>query len=339
VKRLGIAVLVAAALYLALGFYIVRGNEKVAVRWFGRAVRTDAGRLALATSGLHFALPWPFSQLERVRPSEIRTLTIGLNESDDAAASSFLTAVETADRSAFLTGDKNILHLQISAQYHVSEEALGDFLFRSVTPERQLERIVESVATDLFARSGVDFVHPLGQVELNGRLTAGVRRLAEDQRLGLEIDDVAINAVYPPVLVKAWFVDVTNARTEKVNSINNANAYAERSRAASTALVRQTLDEAASYRQETVESARAQADSFTRMIEQFRREAHSGTRTYVQAREIALTRYYLNTMRDVLKTVSAKVLLDSGETSDLTIFARPEAPARPEARGASKGER
>ncbi len=331
-KRVTLFLVAACALYLAAGFYIVRGNEKAAVRLFGRAVRTPDGSLRLETGGLHYALPWPFSQIGRVNLNEIRTLSLGVMETDDVLAGGFLRSLEAANQSQFLTGDQNILHLQINTQYHVSEQAADDFLFRAMAPEKQLERIVASVATDLISQSGVDFVQPLGQVELNGLLTTGVRRLVEAQRLGLEIDDVAINAVYPPILVKAYFLDVTNARADKVNFINAANAYTEQRRAAATAEARRTLDEAASYRHQTVESARGRADSFTRMIEQFRDEERSGVQSYVEARRIALDRYYLETMREILKTASAKVLLDSKDPADLTIFSRPERQKPPAAK-------
>jgi membrane protease subunit HflK len=332
VKRIALFFLAAGALYLAAGFYVVRGNEKAAVRLFGRAVRTPDGGLRLETGGLHYTLPWPFSEIGRVNLNEIRTLSLGVAETDEVAAGGFLRSLQAANQSQFLTGDQNILHLQIIAQYHVSEQAAGDFLFRAVAPEKELERIVASVATGLIAESGVDFVQPLGQVELNGLLTAGVRRLVEAQRLGLEIDDVAINAVYPPILVKAYFLDVTNALADKVNFINAANAYTEQRRAAATAEARRTLDEAASYRQQTVESARGRADSFTRLVEQLRDEERSGLQSYVKARRIALDRYYLETMREVLKSVSAKVLLDSPEPADLTIFSRPEGRKPPAAK-------
>ncbi len=309
----------------------MRGNEKAAVRLFGRAVRNPDGVLRLESGGLHYALPWPFSRIDRVNLNEIRTVTVGVVETEDATGG-FLRSLEAANQSQFLTGDKNILHLQINAQYHVSEQAAGDFLFRAVDPEQQLTRIVGSVATDLIAQSGVDFVQPLGQVELNGRLTSGVRRLVELQHLGLEIDDVAINAVSPPILVKAYFLDVTNARADKVNFINAANAYGEQRRAAATGESRRILDEAISYRQQTVESARGRADSFTRMIEQFREEERSGVQSYVEARRIAANRYYLDTMRDILKAVSSKVLLDSKEPADLTILGRPAESKTPAAK-------
>ena len=55
--------------YLASGFYVVRGNEQAVVRRFGRADR------ALVASGLHFDLPWPFARIERVNRHELRTLS------------------------------------------------------------------------------------------------------------------------------------------------------------------------------------------------------------------------------------------------------------------------
>jgi modulator of FtsH protease HflK len=151
---------------------------------------------------------------------------------------------------------------------------------------------------------------------------------------------VTINAVYPPILVKSYFLDVTSARADKINSINEGLAYAESRGAAAQAEARRTLDEAASYRRQTVESAQAQAESFSRLIEQFRREAQSGGRTYEQARKTALTRRYYETMRDVLKSVSTKVLLDSGEPADLTIFTAPgdARPAPPPQRRAAPNE-
>ena len=66
------------ALYLASGFYVVRGNEQALVRRFGKADQ------ALVTGGLHFDLPWPLARIERVNVHELRTLSIGV-----AAAEAF----------------------------------------------------------------------------------------------------------------------------------------------------------------------------------------------------------------------------------------------------------
>ena len=47
---------------------------------------------------------------------------------------------------------------------------------------------------------------------------------------------------------------------------------------------------------------------------------------------MTVERYYLETVREILKTVSAKVLLDSKEPADLTIFSRPEGRKPPAAK-------
>src|SRR5262245_41924883 len=106
-----IAVLV--VLWLASGLFIVRGNEPGVVRRFGRIVSTPSGQAALRGSGLHWDLPWPLALVDRVNFHEIRTISLGEAESDDIADGGFLKAFNPADRSQFLTGDKNILHVKI----------------------------------------------------------------------------------------------------------------------------------------------------------------------------------------------------------------------------------
>jgi hypothetical protein len=108
-NRTRLAAILALAAYLSTGFYIVQGNEKGAVRRFGQVVTTPLGGVALKGSGLHYDLPWPFSQVDRINLNEIRTLSVGVAELDDVSTGAFLRAYEASDRSQFLTGDKNIL--------------------------------------------------------------------------------------------------------------------------------------------------------------------------------------------------------------------------------------
>ena len=56
-RRFWIIASVLLAGYLVTGFYVVRGNEKVAVYRFGRVVRTPEGRVSLAGSGLALRAP------------------------------------------------------------------------------------------------------------------------------------------------------------------------------------------------------------------------------------------------------------------------------------------
>lgn len=322
-KRFGFAILAALLAYLLTGFYVIRGNEKGVVRRFGAALTRADGTVLLKDSGLHYDLPWPWSTVDRVNLHEVRTLTIGTAELEDADGGEFLQSPASTRRSQFLTGDKNVLNLQITVQYRISETAPERFLFASESAERHLRAVVESVAADLVARSGVDFVHPLGLNELRDLLTRRSRELADRQRLGVRVDEVVINSVYPPVQVKAAFLDVSNARADKEQYINEARAYAEQRRAEARAERQAILDEARTYRQRVVERARGRADSFARMIRQFRRSESNGSHSYEQAKQMAMRRMYIDAMEDIFRDVAGKVFLDSGKPVDLTIFRDP----------------
>lgn len=310
---------VVAALYLLTGFFVVRGNESAVVRRFGAVVRNADGTVRLWPSGWHFDWPWPCSSVDRVRLNEVRTLQIG-NLEQDLADSGFLKPVESARQAQFLSGDKNILNVQISVSYRVAESEVAEFLYAAVSPERRLRSLAESVLADAMLQSGVDFAHTLGRNELRELMTTRLQQLAAWQRLGVTVEDVTLGNVTPPLRVKAEFIDVMNARADKETAINQARAYAEQREADARATAQRTRDSAEIFRRQSVEGARAEADSFSKLIAQFRADEQSGGRSYAQARDLALRRKYLDVLEESLRKVAAKVVLDSGQAIDLTIL-------------------
>ncbi len=319
-KRLVLIAVVLFVPYLLTGFFVVRGNESAVVRRFGAVVRNAGGEVRLWPSGWHYDWPWPMATVDRVNLNEIRTLKIGDLEQDAPSASGLLRAVDPARQAQFLSGDKNILNVQICVTYRVSDAAVDDFLFVVGSPERRLRTLAESVLADAMLLSGVDFAHTLGRNELRELMTDWLQKLAHEQRLGLTVDDVTIGNVAPPLRVKAEFIDVMNARADKETAINQARAYAEQREAEARAIARRTIDSAEVFRRQSVESARAEGESFSRLIAQFRSEEQHGPHSYAEARQMALRRKYLDTMEETLRKVAAKIVLDSGQAIDLTIL-------------------
>lgn len=307
-------------LYLLTGFFVVRGNETAVVRRFGAIVKSANGDVRLWPSGWHYDCPWPFATVDRVNLNEVRTLKIGDLDSIEPSQNGFLRNVDPARQAQFLSGDKNILNVQISVSYRVAESSAADYLFAAVSPERRLHTLAESVLADAMLLSGVDFAHTLGRNELRERMTSHLQRLAREQRLGLTVDDVTIANVSPPLRVKAEFIDVMNARADKETAINQARAYFEQREAEARASARSVTDSAEVFRQQSVEAAKAEAESFSKLIAQLRSEEQSGRRTYAEARQLAMRRKYLDTLEEVLRKVAAKVVLDSGQAVDLTIL-------------------
>jgi membrane protease subunit HflK len=326
-RRRNLLLCVAAAVlllgWLVTGVYVVGADEVAVIRVFGHAQRDDAGNVELKPSGLHYHLPWPVTQIDRIRINESRTVLVGTPEIDNLDSSEFLTQVDPARQFELLSGDKNILNVQINLQYRISRERIDEWLFQSTAGEERLRLLAGSVLADVVMRCGVDFVHTLGHAEIRRQVLSRVRELARTAKLGVEVDDVTVASVTPPVRVKSEFVDVMNARADRETYIQRARAYGEQKKADADATRRQTQDRATAYARQTTEAARAEAASFNLLIAELEQAASTGPMSYEQVRQMALRRQYLDTLSGVYRRVAGNVVLDSGQPVDITIHRNP----------------
>lgn len=308
---------VMAMLYAASGFYIVKGNQQALVRRFGKA------RPPLVGSGLHYDLPWPLAQVDRINLHEVRAVSVGIPSGETDGRGVLIDGM--VERQAeFLTGDKNILHVQVHVPYQIVDPY--QYAFSSESTETSLRLLAESVVTEVIAQSGVDFVHPLGLHELREILTRRLRAAADSQQWGIAVEDATIVGVFPPVEVKASFLDVSNARAEKERIINEEQTRGERLLAGAKAAARQMQDKAQSDRHARVEAARGSADRFRHIIGQFQRESQTGAPSYAAARHMTMLRMYSAALEELLPRLARKVILDAGKPIDFTIFPGAEKP-------------
>ncbi|MEX0727562.1 MAG: SPFH domain-containing protein [Planctomycetaceae bacterium] len=329
-RMLSLFLMIAGLAYLATGFYVVRGNTQAVIRRCGRLVTHADGKPRLVSSGLYFDLPWPFSTIDQINIHELRTLTIGLPDLMEEVTGPMLQSPTLPGESQFLTGDKNIVHVQVAVQYRIAETGVTEFLMDNKAPELRLRLLAESVATELIVRSGVDFVHPLGLSELRTRLTRRVRDQAAASALGVDIEDVSIVGVYPPVRVKSYFLDVANARAEKETTLLTAQTYAEDRETSSEAEARGISDESLSRANDVVQLARAEGESFRKLVAQFERAEDEGISTIAESRQMALERRYSEVMSRILKRATGQVIVDGDRPVDLMFWRKSGVPAASE---------
>jgi modulator of FtsH protease HflK len=312
---------VAAIIWLLTGIYVVPSDEVAVESLFGKAARTADGNLEVEDSGLHYQWPWPLGDVTRVRLFEPRTLTIG--NFADVDAGEFLKTFSGSDRARFVSGDKNILQVELTVHYRLSRTNLDCWMFGDQDAEARLRSVVEATVSDVVLRSGVDFVHTLGHATIRRAIQTSLQSRVVKLELGVEIDDVSISGVNPPVRVKAEFIDVMNARADRETYVHRAKAYAEQQLASANATAQKLSNEAKSYEQKTVESAKAEADSFEAIVDQLATAGQSDPAGYATARRLALERRYIDMLSTVYRNVAGKVFLDSGEKFDITIHRKP----------------
>jgi len=312
------------AVWVCSGIFVVGADEVAVLKVFGRAERTADGVVLLRNSGLYFHLPWPMTQVERVRINEVRTVSVGSSELGEAGPDEpFLQVLRSSQNAELLSGDKNVLNVQLNVSYRIASDRVDDWLFGSTAGEQRLELLASSVLADVVLRSGVDFVHTLGHNEIRRAVLSRLTELADRNSAGVEIEDVTIASVAPPIRVKADFVDVMNARADRETYINRARDYESQRSSAATAESAKLKNVARSYAQKKVDLAGAEAESFNRLIDQFVVASEGGSASYAEVRQMALRREFIDTLEEVFQKVDAKVLLDSGKQVDITLHRNP----------------
>jgi modulator of FtsH protease HflK len=298
----------AIGIYLAIGFYVVGGNEQAAVRRFGRWVKP------WRSSGWHYDLPWPFTRVETVNLAAVRVVTVGTTS---AAIGDELLPANRVIPTASLTGDKNLLQLRATVQYRLSEEHLADFLARHQQAEEYLRRLTHTALNEAAVTSGVDYLHTIGLAELHDWLTRRLRSDVEKVRLGIEIDRVTLDGAEPPLRVQADFLDVANARNEAAKAAQEARTYAEQRVTAAKADAQQSQERARQESQSKLASAQGRAARFTSLVQQLEAEAAASQRSYAECRRLAEQRMTIETWKTILSRITRPVIVHAGQPLDL----------------------
>ena len=263
------------------GIWMVRQNEQGVVLRFGRAVRAYP-------AGMHFTWPYPVETLRRVRTTEMRTLPVGFKFGDPTRAAS-----ASSEERQWLTSDTNIVELKVVIQYRVKEPV--DYLF-GVADFRDgrlrdfaLVNLVESALTMLIGKMPVDEALSSGKAYLQEETRQRAQRLADALHLGLQIASINIVEVNPPPEVITAFNDVSSAKADRERIVSEADAYAKDRLPKARAQANRTLQNAAIYRSQQINTAQGASERFLNLASEVR-----------TAPEISRRRLWLETIESVL---------------------------------------
>jgi len=262
------------------GVYSVGPGEQGVVRRFGREHRT-------AGPGLHYALPMVES-VDVVNIEEVRRVEVG-----------FSGETPINEEALMLTGDENIVEVQMIVQYRVADPT--KYLFRLRDPERTLHVASEVALRSVVGRTNIDDVMTTGRQQVQAAARELLQNLMDDYEGGLEITEVKLDAVDAPDEVKDAFNAVTRAREDKEKLVNEARGYQEdkvpRARGEAQTIVRG----AEAYKEQRVLRAQGDADKFNAMLAE-----------YQKARSVTRQRLYLETMERVISPLKTKIIVDKG---------------------------
>ncbi len=285
-------------LYLLTGIYFVAPEQQAVVTRFDRVVAKGVG------PGVHYHLPWPVESISKLKVLETKRLTIGVEMPDQVLGR---TAAENPVQ--YLTGDQNIITVQMAVQYAISDPAAYLYRAQEVTPI--IARAVESAFAQTISAEQVDSILTTGKVAVQNATLARTREILDGYGSGVHLSSINIENVAPPAEVADAFREVASARADRDRIINEAQGYASDAVAKAQGEAGKLRSDAEAFRQQRINEAEGEAARFAKLL------AESG-----KAREVTERRLYLETMEEVLPRVKKVVVDSAGAKSlmDLGIF-------------------
>lgn len=256
-RRSAYLVLFCLAAYLLTGVTQVQPGERAVVRRFGRVLDEKP------SPGLWVGLPWGIDQVDRIPVDLVRRVTIGFPPDAEEEGG-------TAPAGQMLTGDHNLLNVQVLIDYAVrqrSDQDVEDYVVNLDRVEGVLARTAEAVAAEWVAGRNVDDVLLLGKALLPPVLLEQIRRRIEPYRLGVELRGASVAHLYPRREVRQEFDNVTRAQTAIRTQEHRARQEAAQIVRTAETERREIENRTEAYAQGQRHLAHAEAESFEKRVQ------------------------------------------------------------------------
>lgn len=255
------------ALWGLLGFYQLDEQQRAIVLRFG-AFHSEVG------SGIHWNPPIIYTVL-RENVTQQRAYTA---------------------QGAMLTEDENIVDVQLSVQYNISD--LRKFMLGIRQPEHALREATDSALRHAVGSSKMDDVLTTGRAKIETDVQKRLQRYLDKYQTGIQIIKINVEKTQAPSAVQSAFDDVIKAREDEQRVQNEAQAYANTVVPEARGQATRLHEEAMAYRDRIIARAEGEANRFESLLTE-----------YQKAPAITRERLHLDVMQDIY-TNNPKVLLD-----------------------------
>lgn len=296
-RVLGLLLTVVLLIWLVSGLYIVGPDEKGIVLRFGR-------HIASTDPGLHWHWPFPVESVLQPKVTEVQRIEIGFRTIDPGPPARY---TDVASESLMLTGDENIIDIDLAIQYRIADPA--KYLFKVRGLPDTMKSAGEASLREVIGRRHIDEALTVGKLEIQEETRTLLQSILDAYESGLQVVAVQLQDVAPPKQVLDAFKDVASAREDKVRLVNEANGYLSAVIPEIRGKVEMILREAEGYREEKVRRAQGDAHRFLAVLAEYRK-----------ARDVTRKRLLLETLEDILPDMEKIILENDSGTSLLPLL-------------------
>jgi len=286
-------------------FYTIKPGERGVVLRFGEYSKT-------ASPGLNFKIPLVDSVI-KVDIETVRKEEFGFRTKVPGQKSIYQREGFDAE-SLMLTADKNVIDVEWIVQYKVQDPF--NFLFK-VEDVRQAVRDVSETAVRRVI-GNMDFDYVLSNREILASLTdKELQAELDNYEAGVKIVTVQLQDVNPPDAVKPAFNEVNEADQDMKRLVNEAEEAYNRVIPKARGEALQIVEEASGYLAQRVNESKGDTARFLAIMKE-----------YQAAKDVTRKRMYLETMEEILPSVTDIYVIDKEQRSILPFLNIGNAPQK-----------
>ncbi|MFV9876004.1 MAG: FtsH protease activity modulator HflK [Rickettsiales endosymbiont of Dermacentor nuttalli] len=278
--------------WLSSGFYNVEQGEHAVVLRFGKFVR-------LAMPGLNYHLPDPVEKVIKQRVERIESEEIGSRSAAQQLDGVYFQRNATRqvpEESLMLTGDENLVDVNFIVQWKIRD--IKQYIFNVLKPRDAVKSAAESAMRDVIGNTPIVVAQTEGRSVVENRVMELLQNMLDIYQAGIEVVNVRLLKVEPPIEVIDAFRDVQTARADKEREINQAQAYQNDIMPRARGEAAMILQEAEAYKQQVIAVATGEVSRFTALYKQ-----------YQNAQQLTRKRLYIEAMESILQNTN-KIILD-----------------------------
>ncbi len=275
-------------LWLSSGIYKVEEGEQAAIIRFGKYHRT-------ARPGLNYHFPIPFETriIEKVDMS--RRVEIGYRSTGRSRASGAVSARDIKSESIMLTGDENIIELNVDAMWHIND--LSKYIFNLANQQETVKAAAESAIREVIGNTPITSVLSNQKQAIADKIENLIQQTLDQYEAGVTIEQVKLLRAEPPEEVIAAYRDVQTAKADKEKVINESEAYQNDILPKARGQSAKMIQEAEGYKAEVIAKAKGNSDRFNSLYKQ-----------YTISKDVTKSRLYIETVESILQD-SDKIIM------------------------------
>jgi membrane protease subunit HflK len=278
-------------------YYTIKPGEKGVVLRFGKYSKTS-------NPGLNFKIPM-VDQVVKVDIETVRKEEFGFRTKIPGQKSVY-DKRGYDNESLMLTGDKNVIDVEWIVQYKVSDPF--NFIFKVTNVPQAVRDIAETVTRRIVGNMDFDYVLSNRDV-LAVNAAREIQQVLNNYEAGVDIVTLQLQDVNPPDAVKPAFNEVNEADQDMKRLVNEAEEAYNRVIPKARGSAKRVLEEAKGYAVERVNESKGDTARFLAVLEE-----------YLRAKEVTRQRLYLETMQEVMPSVTDIYLVDKEQQGILPLL-------------------